>query len=320
MNELISIIIPVYNVDSYLEICVQSVLNQSYKTIEIILVDDGSTDSSGVICDKLARNDRRVRVIHKPNGGLSDARNIGIKNAKGDYFFFVDSDDQIDLQSLEYLYELLKEHDSEIAICDLLHCYTEDVITYNYGKKVIDYSSKDAIIEMLYQKSFLVSACGKLFAKKCFDDISFPVGIIYEDSAVMYKIFERASSIVYSDAKLYAYMHRNETITTKKFSFRNFDILDICDDIVNHYADKDSDIRMAADAYQVNAALRIYMTVPEGDEYIAQKKRAMLIIKTKGHAIIHDNKIRSKMKIALYMYFHTRPLMKLIYNRIDRWK
>ena len=87
MNELISVIIPVYNEDSYLEICVQSVLNQSYKTIEIILVDDGSTDSSGAICDELARNDRRIRVIHKPNGGLSDARNIGIKNAKGNFFF-----------------------------------------------------------------------------------------------------------------------------------------------------------------------------------------------------------------------------------------
>ena len=125
-NELISIVIPIYNVEKYIEKCLDSVIKQTYKNIEIILVDDGSPDNCGKICDSYANNDKRIQVIHKENGGLSDARNVGIERANGKYITFVDSDDYIELDYIEYLYTLIKKYNTKISFCKVNVVFNEN--------------------------------------------------------------------------------------------------------------------------------------------------------------------------------------------------
>ena len=146
----ISIIIPVYNVEKYLERCLESVLSQTFKEIEILLIDDGSTDSSGVICDDFAKKDTRIRVIHKKNGGLSSARNCGIENATSPLLGFVDSDDYIDPDMYEVLYNELKKADADIAMCDLVNCYEGQKIE-KHNREIVEVLNSEQAIKMVME-------------------------------------------------------------------------------------------------------------------------------------------------------------------------
>ena len=187
---LVSIVVPVYNVDRYLPECIDSILSQVYPTLEIILVDDGSTDGCASICDAYAKQDSRIQVIHQSNGGLSNARNTGIAHCSGDYLLFVDSDDLISPYLVERLICVLESTGADLAICDPLHMETAP----NSLDGVLDtdfclMTPHEAIREMWYQTSFLPSAWGKLFRRE---------GICYEDIDIMHLLFERASSIAYT--------------------------------------------------------------------------------------------------------------------------
>lgn len=320
MKELISVIIPVYNVEIYLENCINSVLNQSYKNIEIILVDDGSIDNSGKLCDEFALKDSRIKVFHKNNGGLSDARNKGIELSNGKYLVFIDSDDVVNYRFIEYLVNLVKDTGCDIGICDPVHCYPNKQINYVDESERHIYSSKDAICEMLYQKSFLVSAWGKIYPKKYFDELRFPVGIIFEDSAIMYKIFAKAQRIAYGNAKLYGYMHRENSITTKKFSKRDCDIIIICDQIVDDMGNKSPELQKAAASYQTVGALRIYLNAKGNAEFDEEVKQCIQIIKQNGKCVLFNTRARRKTRIAILMFYIARPIMQYVHRKVDRWK
>lgn len=320
MGELISIIVPVYNVEQYLDACMESILGQSYSNIEVILVDDGATDNSGKLCDYYAETDERVKVIHKENGGLSDARNKGISQAMGEYIMFIDSDDVVSSGFVEYLYKLLKDSLADIAICDPVHCCPGKEIIFEPEKIEKSFEPEEAIVEMLYQKSFLVAAWGKLFRKEYFNDILFPYGMLFEDSAVMYKIFDKATKIVYGNAKLYGYMHREGSITTKTFSKKDCDILIICDQITEYLSDRGDKLQKAARSYQTAAAFRIYMNAPRNGEFDAELNACDAFLRENQDLVLHDKSIRKKMKMALVMYKFARPVMPIIYKKINRWK
>lgn len=212
---LISLIVPVYNVKDYLGICLKSIIKQTYSNLEIILVDDGSSDGSSSICDEYACIDERIKVIHLPHGGVSAARNAGLATATGDLLGFVDSDDWIDCDMYEYLYHLLVEHDADVSICTYLleqegkpskiinntgqlHIFT--------GKEIVRVLTRDELV-----KNYL---WGKLFKRRLFHRLSFPVGRVYEDVAVLYKVFYSSRKVVMSCVSKYHYMiHRNESIT-----------------------------------------------------------------------------------------------------------
>lgn len=216
-NELISIIVPIYNVQQYLEKCVNSLIKQSYKNIEIILVDDGSTDKSGEIADGLKKNDSRIRVFHKNNGGLSDARNFGIKQAKGKYIGFIDSDDYIENEMYEFLYNNLIENKADISICGRFVNYDDgrELIQYKTGiKKVMD--NVDGLITLNSFKYFDMSACDKLYEKSLFNDIEFPYGLKCEDYYTMYKLFDKSRIIVYESKPMYHYYQREGSISRNK--------------------------------------------------------------------------------------------------------
>lgn len=213
-SDLVSVIVPVYNVEKYLERCVCSILSQTYKNIEVILVDDGSCDKSGEICDRLAKEDSRIRVIHKQNGGLSSARNAGIDASLGAYIGFVDSDDYISSVMIEKLYSAVRDTDSQIAVTGRVDKYEDarEVVSFKTDS-VQRFDRKDAVRELLLKRIMDVSACDKLFKRELFEDIRFPLGETNEDNAVMFKLLLRCDGVVHTDSADYYYCHRGESIS-----------------------------------------------------------------------------------------------------------
>lgn len=224
MNKLITVIVPIYNVKKYLSNCVESLIGQTYNNLEIILVNDGSTDNSGKIIDKYAQKDKRIKVIHKQNGGVSSARNEGLKIATGDYITFVDSDDFINIKTYEILYNLLKKYNSDIVMCEAVKVYENDegkiiapkLKIHNIKEEVIN--SCKAIKLMIMDGNVGNFACTKLFKKELFQNILFPEGKVYEDAGTIYKVVHNANKIVYTNQKLYNYFYGRVGAITSSFS------------------------------------------------------------------------------------------------------
>ncbi|WMJ89809.1 glycosyltransferase [Anaerocolumna sp. MB42-C2] len=218
----ISVIIPVYMVENYIDECINSVINQTYTNLEIILIDDGSKDRCGEICDEYAIKDSRIKVIHQSNGGLSKARNAGIDIATGDYIGFVDSDDYIEEDMFEFLLQLAISNNADISICGT---YNKDLHLSSTYKEYC-YTPKEAIKTMLAEKKFNTSAWDKLYKRELFTEIRYPEGKIYEDLATTYKLFHKASKIIYNSKPKYYYRMNSESIMNRSFNLRNMDLLD----------------------------------------------------------------------------------------------
>ena len=221
LEPLVSVIIPVYKTEAYLEKCVRSVIEQTYKNLEIILVDDGSPDNCPIICDSLAAEDGRISVIHKDNGGLSDARNKGMSVCNGEYFFFVDSDDYIRKDAIKLLIQKALTTDSDLVCGDYCSideagnlidhglCYSNDV----FGtKEAIDY---------FITKSW--GAWGKLYKRAVYEGILFPIGKIHEDEAIMLRILSLCTKIALISDEIYFYLQRQNSITSEPYSKRKMD-------------------------------------------------------------------------------------------------
>lgn len=224
----ISIIVPVYNVEQYLENCIKSILNQTFEDIEIILVDDGSTDNSGRICDSYKGKDKRIKVIHKKNGGLSSARNCGIEMASGKYIGLVDSDDYIHPKMYEILYKNAIKYSSDIVVGSYKSVDNmDDSDIYNDVKidgEIQNYTSIEAL-EELYNENDLdfIISWTKLYKKCLFDDLKYEVGRIYEDQFIIHKILYKSKIVTYVPALLYFYQQREGSIMHSKFSIKNLD-------------------------------------------------------------------------------------------------
>ena len=242
--ELISIIIPVYNTGIYLNKCVKSFLNQTYKNIEIILIDDGSTDNSPQICDELKNSDDRVKVIHKQNGGLSTARNEGIKNAKGSMITFFDSDDYVDNDYIEYLYFLKKKHNTQISVCAYNVVNENGKVLFSIKeKKECELGKEEFYKKMLNEEGITVSACFKLYEKKLLENIIFPIGKICEDNGTTYKIIENADgNIAYGNQAKCYYLIRNGSIMRSSFDLKKLDMIELTDQMCDYLDTKYRDL------------------------------------------------------------------------------
>lgn len=223
--ELVTIIVPIYNVEDYLEDCITSLIRQTYSNIEIILVDDGSTDRCPQICDEYLKKDRRIKVIHKKNGGLSDARNIGLESAKGRYVSFVDSDDWIELTMIQHLYETCIDFNAQIACCGRYITDGNSVVTSKFKGDRRAFSSKRAIEEAMLGSSIDVAAWDKLYHVDVFKDIRYPVGENNEDIATFYKIFNNAEIIAHCGTCEYYYRNRPGSITKLNYRKRDRQII-----------------------------------------------------------------------------------------------
>lgn len=214
-NDLISVIIPVYNIEKYLGKCIKSVMEQTYKNIEIILVNDGSTDSCGKICDYYKKIDNRIVVIHKTNGGLSSARNEGLNVVKGSFVCFVDGDDYIENNMLEELKKNMDKYDSDISVSNFYLINNTKKISIDESiSKNFCIQDKDKYIH-IYNKysSLTVPAWNKLYKKNIFDNVRYPDGKIFEDASVLCDILNNAKKVSYTLKPLYNYVYRKESIT-----------------------------------------------------------------------------------------------------------
>ena len=232
VTSLVSVVVPIYNVESYLKECVDSILFQTYKNIEVILVDDESPDSCGKMCDDYEKMDTRIKVVHKKNGGLSDARNAGMKVATGDLITFVDSDDYISKDFIEILFEAMLENKSDIAIANMKRTSKRDEKNTSTAWKTSNFKSEDALISMLYGIPFGTSACGKLFKRNLFKGVEFPYGKFSEDLFTIYKTILKSKSVTYVEFDGYFYYYRDEgSIVVSGYKEKHLEALDAVDDI-----------------------------------------------------------------------------------------
>lgn len=232
MNELISVIVPIYNVEKYLPRCVESIQRQTYQNIEIILVDDGSPDHCPEMCDRFAKQDSRIRVVHKRNGGLSDARNAGIEAAKGEYLLFVDSDDYISDAMIEKMHCRIIRDRSDMAVCNI------DIVDENGESLGIDaFQVENAVIEEpqfwsemygtneIYGTNyrFCVVAWNKLYARRLFRDVRYDAGKLHEDEFVLHRLVSKCERISFLSEKLYSYRQREQSIMGSRYTLRRMD-------------------------------------------------------------------------------------------------
>ena len=225
MKDLISVIIPVYKVEEYINRCIDSVINQTYKNLEIILVDDGSPDGCPKICDEYAKKDSRIRVIHKQNGGLSDARNVGIDNANGKYITFIDSDDWIPIDSINILYKNLINTKSEISSGCLLEVFSDNRKNYSNNDYEV-YSKIEGLKNLFLLHDISNSASGKIYDISLFDNIRYPVGKLYEDLGTTYKLFAKCKNVVSTKKIVYYYFQNSQSIMHKSYSSKRLQSLD----------------------------------------------------------------------------------------------
>lgn len=229
---IISVIVPIYNVELYLEECIDSILNQSYKNLEVILVDDGSLDSCGQICENYKIKDSRIKVIHKKNGGLSDARNAGMKYVEGEYVTFVDSDDYIADNFISVLYETLRSYDADISISKMKRTSRRNEKSNGSYMNMEVFGQEEAMIRMLYGTPYGTSACAKLYKKKLFENIEFPVGKFSEDLFTIYKTILKSTKIVFANFDGYFYYYRSEgSIVVSKYKTKHLEALEAMNEI-----------------------------------------------------------------------------------------
>lgn len=221
----ISVIVPVYKVEPYIHKCVDSILAQTFTDYELILVDDGSPDTCGNICDEYAQKDARIHVIHKENGGLSDARNAGMKIACGEYVIFIDSDDYIDADMLSYLYENLKKADADMATCGIYEVYADRIEKQEEEPDFVC-SGEEAFRCILRGHTIRGEIWNKLIKRSCISDLEFPKGKLYEDIFYTVDMMQRIKKVAVGTKPKYYYLHRSDSITGKAYRPKLFDIID----------------------------------------------------------------------------------------------
>ena len=230
MEKQVSIVVPVYNVEKYLVFCTGTLVNQTYNNIEIILIDDGSTDSSGELCDTIAEADPRIIVIHKENGGLSDARNKGIEIAKGDYILFVDSDDYLGLEAVDYMVNAACQYNADIVCIQNVRCnrndMNEDIIVDENESTVSLFTGIEKMSEYLIGKRINTTAWAKLYKRELFEGIRFPKGRLHEDVFTTYLLVDKANIVFTSNYIGYFYRINNDSITGKTFTPKRLDAIE----------------------------------------------------------------------------------------------
>lgn len=226
MSELISIIVPIYKVEKYINQCIESIINQTYKNIEIILVDDGSPDKCPIMCDNYKKKDKRIKVIHKKNGGLSDARNAGIEIATGNYICFVDSDDFIKPNYIELLYKAIIKNNTKISQCGFIYYDGSEKERINYKENKVLCKRDYFYDNYTSHKTDNTVVWNKMYSRDIFRNLKFNKGKIHEDEFFTYKAIEKAEKISIIKECLYSYRMNEDSITRKLYNTKRLDVLD----------------------------------------------------------------------------------------------
>ena len=314
-NPIISIIVPCYNVEQYLSRCIESIQVQSYKNLEIILVEDGSPDQCGVICDEYAQKDNRIKVIHKQNGGLSDARNVAIDQATGEWISFVDSDDYIAPDYIATLYRLAVENDCK--------CSAVQPVAFLDGEQPIPgkndscevMSSTDAIAAMFYQTRLDTSAWNKLYHHSLFETgIRYPKGYLFEDNPTTYRLFALCEKIAVSKKQLYYYRLREGSIEGQDFTPNKLDQGLAIIRMMEFHPEITDKVHKALCCKQASLAFHFIMKMPSDYE---RRNDLWKYVTDNRWMVIWNNDARLKTRIGCLLSYLGIPLMKKIFKIVS---
>lgn len=315
---LVSVIVPVYKVEKELDKCIRSILDQTYQNLEIILVDDGSPDRCSQICDNYAQKDGRIKVIHKKNGGLSDARNAGLNIAKGKYFAFIDSDDWVSENFIEHLVTNLETTNSDISICSFIMVNKVGQMRHYATKKYnIEIFEHDAALHELFaQQKFGCMICLKLYKHNLFEDVRFPKGKLYEDIAVSLPLFEKSKRCVLSNAELYYYFQRESSIVNSQFSKRKLDMLEFIKNMIDYSHNNEHKYDQEVEAFYLKAVLmNILQAYKDSKSKEAKKSAKFLKKELKNHRefILGNEYIEKRRQLVMYAIILNFPAKILIW-------
>lgn len=295
MQDKVSVIVPVYRVENYLKTCLDSLVAQSYKNLEIILVDDGSPDGCPQICDQYGQRDSRIQVIHRKNGGLAAARNTGIKMASGAYLVFVDSDDWVDPYYVENLYRIVTGIRADVGICGYMDQY-EGKPSLAPGEINLQESRclnrLEGLKALLYQMPFDNSMWAKIYRRELFENLWLPEGRLYEDFAVMYRLFGRGENIAYNPWKGYYYLHRADGIMEERFSPKKMDLIDLADEMKQELLPLYPQLRGGIWSRYFRANCHIYLQIPRTPEYDSLRKRVEKNLRESRIEVLKDRESR----------------------------
>lgn len=295
---LVSIVVPVYKVEKYIDKCVESILKQTYKNFELILVDDGSPDMCPQLCDEYATKYDFIRVVHKKNGGLSDARNHGVGVAKGDYITFIDSDDYVSIDYLEVLVGLHNRYGADVCVGGITTFYEGEVPTYDGGIKEKVFSGIEALKSMFYQDMLDTSACAMLLPTEIARKNPFPVCKYHEDELTTYKYYSSVKKVAVTTKSLYFYLQRRGSIM-HVFGQASIDELEAADNLVKVCQENWPDLINAAKSKKFSDYCQVLLSYPNiKNDYKNIYKRIMEYLLTNRVAIILDKRTRKKNKIA----------------------
>lgn len=316
---LISIIIPVYKVEKYLDKCVQSVQNQTYTNLEIILVDDGSPDNCGKICDGYTQNDPRIKVIHKKNGGLADARNAAIDIAAGEWFVFIDSDDYVEPNHVETLYTLIQKYNCKLACSNFRHVYENDSPSlskenHSYSEKI--YSKWEALQSYFLQTEIGCEAWGKIYHRSLWTTgIKYPFGLIYEDLPTTYLLILKTEKIAYCNKQTYNYLLRPTSLEGASFNSKKSEsAVKIIESIQGHFNEL-APILPAVKSRLFSLAMHVLLAMP--DDYNGEDKDYLIdYIKKNRLAVLSGKTIRPRARFAALLSFGGTTLCKSVFSKM----
>lgn len=323
---MISVIVPAYNAEAFLRQCVESVIGQTLDGWELVLVDDGSSDSTPALCDAFASADSRIRAVHKPNGGLSDARNAGIDAASGEWLLFLDADDVLAPGALAVLLGLAREYGADIACADFFsspEAASPRSWRARYRRGVL--APEEAVERMLYQRGLNHSACGKLYAARLFSSTRFRKGTWFEDLDLFYRVFLEARRVAVTPEPLYLY-RANPSSFLHRFTLARADVLTVCDRLCAYMAANRPALLPAARDRRLSAAFNIYGLMAanaplpgEEDRRRAIAARCREIIKETRFGSLRDPKVRLKNKIGVIAAcVGGFPLLRLLSRAVYR--
>lgn len=315
--ELISVIIPIYNSQKYLDKCIRSFIDQTYTNLEIVLIDDGSTDESLKICESYSVLDSRIKVFHKENSGQSDARNVGIEMSSGELIVFHDSDDYVDKDYIEYLYNIKNKYKTEMSVCAYNVVDEKGRILFGVnGGKEIKLTKEEFFKRMLNEEGITVSPCAKLYERKLFENVRFPSGRIYEDNGTIYKAVDKvAGFIAYgAETKSYYTIHPESTMR-KPFSNKKLDMIEMtdqmCDYLDLHYNTL-SDYILRRRIYARFHILR--QMDYKNDSYKEERKAIVDYILKNKPFIMASNCVPKRDKIACFLLSINTNLFYIAWN------
>ncbi len=309
---LISVVIPVHNAENTLDVCIQSVEMQEFKEYEIILVDDGSTDQSGIICDTRAEENENIRVFHTENRGAAAARNYGVRQARGEAIAFIDSDDTVSEIYLSYLWELMQEYGSEIAVCSYDKVYDGNkVIEVDVGEDEVRFciSGEDAVECLLYQKYFLSVPWGMISKKELWDKVQFPEDTKAEDMGTIYKLFAAADKVAYGSESEYQYYQRKSNTMFSTCDERNQDYYKHCREMITYVKANLPSCRKAAVSRFFSACFQILSETPMDEGHEKMVRQIYRDIRKMQNTVLLDSRAKTRNRMAALLSLVSISLM-----------